>query len=580
MTVYFSLVVIIALICVAIAISTLYSNKLLDEMNQVTNQKFELLLYNLDNSVSKIKNLHSSIINNDIIYNNMEYLKDKGSLSKKKRQEIIDEFDRHKKKEASIISIFAVDTRNQILDPLYNNHVFNWLVTDNKEFQYFRNQVMLSMFTAPNTFPLQFEDPEKGDKSTITYYGNCYRSNNYETLGSIVINIKKSSLFYDMMDRNGNSFDYICVINGKNQIVYDQGEFKDWRFLGSKELFRKLDGKLLSNDTSKYLSYASPLKSYSDWRIICLKDYKQVTAQIREIYFIIFAILSVMLIIIILISFYIAQKITNPIRKIISSMELLGSGEWPEMLEAETEDELYQLITGFNEMTVNIRGLQKKVLEDEEQKQKVEIAMMKSRIDLLQSQINPHFIHNTLNTLKYMAKKAGAAELVETITSFNALLRTSMSQGNDLITVKEEIENLKNYIKIQRYRYDEEFRFRCYSNDKTDYLLLPKLILQPLVENSLFHGIIPKRGGEIVIAFDTDQRYLYVSISDNGAGIIEEEQKDIWKHKSSSMRGYNNIGLANINERLFIYYGEESSLNLKSSTLYGTFISFKIPYMK
>lgn len=163
------------------------------------------------------------------------------------------------------------------------------------------------------------------------------------------------------------------------------------------------------------------------------------------------------------------------------------------------------------------------------------------------------------------------------IVAFNTLLRTSMSNGNDFITVTEEIDNMNHYLEIQKQRYDSKISIQCYVLDDMDFVMIPKLILQPLVENSLFHGIIPKGEGTILISFSRQGSYLLVSVSDNGVGIPQEKQKTILQKKDHSQRGYTNIGLPNVNERLKMYYGQDCQLHILSSSEFGTFISFLVP---
>ena len=153
-----------------------------------------------------------------------------------------------------------------------------------------------------------------------------------------------------------------------------------------------------------------------------------------------------------------------------------------------------------------------------------------------------------------------------------------MTTDKDYISVSEEVDNIFNYMKIQKQRYDADVKIRFIILDDTDNAMIPKLIMQPLVENSLFHGIIPKGGGTVIITTAREGGWVKVSVSDDGVGIPQEIQGNILKEKKNSKRGYTNIGLANVNERLHLYYGEESRLTILSSKEFGTFISFMIPY--
>lgn len=580
MTLYFTTVIVISLIVLAVSVSKIFSSKWIEEMSLVINQKFDLVSNHLDASINKVRSLQFGMIDNEILYQRMEMAFRDGGLAAKEQVVLRSEFEKYRQNDSNLISCFAVSKDAMIMDPWYVNAPYNSLVVDNTEFQRFYQDKMLGYFTALNTFPLQIQNPTYEQKNTITYYGKYYNRDNYSTLGYVVLNLKRSAIFSEMDAICKETFYKACVINEAGDIIYQSGEEVIQELNRESLKDKEIKGKLVTLDGKKYLVYKKPVNNYPGWKLMGLVDYGDVLGHIREVNFSIGVIAFGMLLVVLAISFYISQKITLPLRSITESMKLLGKGIWPEKVMNTTSDEVAQLVDGFNTMAGNIKNLQDKIIEEQEQKQKIELAMMKSQLDLLQSQINPHFIHNTLNTLKYMASREGNKELADTITSFNTLLRASMSQGNDLITVAEEINNIENYLKIQRHRYDVKMDIHCYAYRNAEYALLPKLILQPLVENSLFHGIVPKRGGEIAISFETDEVYLYVSVSDNGVGIEPEKLKTILEVKEGVSRGYNNIGLANVNERLVIYYGEESHLQILSSREYGTFISFKIPYTK
>lgn len=179
--------------------------------------------------------------------------------------------------------------------------------------------------------------------------------------------------------------------------------------------------------------------------------------------------------------------------------------------------------------------------------------------------------------MKYMAKKIGAIELEETITSFNSILRASISQNNSFITVVEEINNLENYMNIQKHRYDIYIDFTCDVDSEARCALLPKLILQPLVENALFHGIVPKRGGLIKVLIYKEDGELHIFVEDNGAGLKEDEMKLLLEGITPHSKGFNSMGLSNVNERLSLYYSTQSRLKITSTPDCGTKIYFHIP---
>ncbi|HEY5586424.1 MAG TPA: histidine kinase [Ruminiclostridium sp.] len=576
MTIYFSLVMVAALIIIVITISQTFSDKLLSEMNVVINQKLNLITSTLNNTLKDIKELQFSVINDKNINSLMMLQNENGNLDQKSSQELQQDFSYYKRRNTNVSSIFAISNNGEILDPFYSVSAFKWIVNYSGSIDTLKKSKSLGMFSSPNSFPLTNPNPNSFDNYNITYYGQYYDFKSYNYIGYIAINLKKNSIFSDINSLCKETFDFSCFIDEKNEIVHIFGDNYSKSFLLTQE-FLKSKKQVIKVDGNDYLLYSQTIKNYPSWTFIGLVNYQQITSKIFNIYKTVFLVSIAVLLLIIFLSFYIASKVTNPIRKLSKSMDLLGKGTWPKEIECRTEDEIKELINGFNNLVLNIKNLTEKISEEQESKKIIELSILKFHLDLLQSQINPHFIHNTLNTMKYMAKKIGAIELEETITSFNALLRASISQNVSFITAIEEINNLNHYINIQKRRYDIFIDFTCEVDPEVRCALLPKLILQPLVENALFHGIVPKRGGLIKVSIYKENGELHIIVEDNGAGMKEDEMKLILEGLTPNSKGFNSMGLSNVNERLSLYYSAQSKLEIISTPDCGTKICFHIP---
>lgn len=235
-------------------------------------------------------------------------------------------------------------------------------------------------------------------------------------------------------------------------------------------------------------------------------------------------------------------------------------------------------ITKLADMMVNTGYKQIQQLIQKEEIHKLEVKAVEAQLNLLQSQINPHFIHNTLNTVSYLALKHNAKDIKDLITSFNILLRSSMSIDTVFISIEEELECVKSYLNIQKYRYDDIFDFQYEVPDELKTCKIPKLILQPLIENSLLHGIIPKeQRGLISVAFEKMEQDIKVTVCDNGIGMDEDLTNLINKRNKKYKEGFNNIGLTNVIKRLHLYFGQEYPFDIKSTLNKGTVVTFYIP---
>ncbi len=578
MTVYYSLVIALFFFMLVIVIIAIFSTRWKEEMNKVVVQKVDLLEKHIEKEIEDINNVHYTLLDNPLIQR-LSAQAEEYPLSSEEKEELKKQFQLYKQKNANMVSSFIVNTKGEILDSRSANQIYHQLIGSNRYFINMVSSKRMSYFSPPSTFPLEMANPSQQQKNTITYYGKYYDTDTYKNRGYLIINWKVSGIFAEVDELCENTFQEAFVVNELNEVIYglnEPGEEDIQNILMQAQKIRT--SNMVEINHKKYLLYSKVVNNYPEWHFVGLISFESMNSHLTEVYRIMSVIVLIAFTIVVIISFHISKGITRPIYAIIKEMKKLGAGGKAELIKARTSDEMKDLVDGFNSMSGDIEQLKVKILEEQEQKKNYEVAIMKSQLELLQSQINPHFIHNTLNTLKYMAQKENNRELAETISAFNTLLRASMSIGNDSITVADEIENIHNYIKIQKQRYDAAIEVYCFCYKDTEYALLPKLILQPLVENSLYHGIIPKGEGSINVSFIRMGEELMISVSDNGVGIPIEKQKNILREKKNTKRGYNNIGLANVNERLIMHYGEGSQLNILSSEEYGTFISFKIPY--
>lgn len=576
MTIYYSLVIALFTICLTAAISTILVNKWKSEMSRVVDQKVDLINNQISQEIKRVEKVHFSLVNDPDIQSYMKKAASGEGLTEEEKEGLTQEFQKIKQNHADIISALPANGNGEIIDDRSTNTMYGKL-TGSDEFFGFLSSQKLRHLSRPNTFPLEIQSPSMQEKGTVTYYGRYYDTDTYDTLGYILVNWKKSSLFGNSASICENTFQQSFIVDQNDEWIYEQTEDKDDQILYELARNNGDTGRITLNG-EKYLLYRQNIGAYPEWKFIGLISYRGINQNLEQIYFVMLLIALAMFVVVVLVSFRISKGVTRPIQHVLHAMEQLGKGGEPEPLTTDTQDEMQTLVNGFNTMASDIQTMKDQIIRDEEEKKDYEVAVMKSRLNLLQSQINPHFIHNTLNTLKYMAQKEGNYKLADTVTAFNMLLRTSMTTDKDYISVAEEAVNIENYMKIQEQRYDAEVKIEFVILDNTDNAMIPKLILQPLVENSLFHGIIPKGGGHISIAVSREGQWVKVSVSDDGVGIPEEIQHHILEEKKNSKRGYTNIGLANVNERLHLYYGKDSGLTILSSKEFGTFISFMIPY--
>jgi two-component system sensor histidine kinase YesM len=209
----------------------------------------------------------------------------------------------------------------------------------------------------------------------------------------------------------------------------------------------------------------------------------------------------------------------------------------------------------------------------EEQRQK-----RKSELKALQAQINPHFLYNTLDSIIWMAEWGKTKEVVLMTSSLAKLLRQSISNQNELVRVEEEVEYTRSYLTIQKMRYKDKLEYEILVNPEIQSKKIPKLVLQPLVENAIYHGIKYKEGkGVVCIDGYKEGSSMVLKVQDDGIGMNEEQLKKIFEKRETDTRR-NGVGVLNVHERIQLYYGKEYGLKFSSIEGFGTTVEIRIPW--
>ena len=252
-------------------------------------------------------------------------------------------------------------------------------------------------------------------------------------------------------------------------------------------------------------------------------------------------------------------------------MKIVQSGNFNVNMAIRSNDEIGMLSNSFNVMVGKINTLMKDLYEEHE---KLRISEMKT----LEAQINPHFLYNTLESIIWLARGGQNEDVVRLVFSLTNLLRIGLSRGRTLVTIEEEIEHIKNYLVIQEVRFEDEFEsFISIPEDIFKNKTL-KLILQPIIENSIYHGIMQSESkGKIIISSDCTDSDIYFRIIDTGPGIEPEEVRKLNGYLSEMKESNLGLGLRNVNERIKLYFGAEYGITFKSAPGSGTEVSIHIP---
>jgi len=274
---------------------------------------------------------------------------------------------------------------------------------------------------------------------------------------------------------------------------------------------------------------------------------------------------DVMFFIVFIGSLFVIRGLTRPIRTLEYSMKHVVSGLSDAKVIESGSDEIRSLARSFNVMLTQMEQLVSEVKAKEQ-------AIHNYEIQTLASQINPHFLYNTLDTIIWMAEFNDSQKVVETTKSLASFFRLSLNQGNEMIRLKNEIEHVRQYLFIQKQRYGEQLTYEIIEDPQLFDYQLPKLVIQPIVENAIYHGIKEiDRRGLITVRTRADDTSFYIEVYDNGKGYQFYE-----KHKRARTR-LGGIGLSNIDERLHLQYGSDYQMTISAKTDKYTHVILKLP---
>ena len=311
----------------------------------------------------------------------------------------------------------------------------------------------------------------------------------------------------------------------------------------------------------------------SGWRLTDTISTEFLYQDIYELRTFTFVVSLGLLMICLLATFFAIYSQLRPLFKLKEQMQQVMAGNLnAEIATTDSKDEISSLSRTFNNMVTEIDHL----IEEIQVTQKRESEL---RFEMLLAQINPHFLFNTLNSIKWMSVMSGTEHITNTITALGRLLEISMNKVNDMLPIEEELENIKSYIKIQQVRYPGRFDVAYHIEEGILKEHTLKLILQPLVENSILHGILEKesKSGTIVITGWMENEDIVLLISDDGVGIPPEILSTILSGKGNSQSGGTNIAVYNTHRRLQILYGKDYGLIYSSNPGEGTEVEIRFP---
>ena len=353
----------------------------------------------------------------------------------------------------------------------------------------------------------------------------------------------------------------IKISNTNNEMIleYDYFTSKNQKYIVSGDEFHKIE-----NDREYgVLSYVSDV---TGWKVWMYRPTKLIISKITPINLItIIGVVTCMVAAFLCIRFN-AVFVTGRIKKLQQTMDTVEQGNFAVEINNNNDDEIGLLVNSFSKMIARLNRLINEVYKSKIKEKEYEMTA-------LQAQINPHFLYNTLSMINWKAIEAGQPDISKITLSLSAFYRTSLNKGRNVIELSGEIQNIRSYLDIQLMLHDNDFDVEIDVDDETLKYIIPNLILQPLVENAIEHGvdIMTEGRGKVMVKCKEKGDFIEISVIDNGVGMAEEQAKDIL---TSDSKGY---GVRNVNERIKLFYGAQYSLSIASKIGDGTEVFLCIP---
>lgn len=266
-------------------------------------------------------------------------------------------------------------------------------------------------------------------------------------------------------------------------------------------------------------------------------------------------------------------SITQPIRRISEVTDQVAKGDFTVRYDVRSSAEISMLSDSLNMMIDKINALLEQITKEQ-------VRLRKAEFELLQAQINPHFLYNTLDAIVWLAEAGEQKKVVSMVGSLSDFFRTSLNQGKDIISIREELQHVRSYLEIQHVRYQDILKYEIRVPEELNDYTIPKITIQPLVENALYHGIKNKRGqGCIEISGYKEPDCFVLWVEDNGIGISEDRLLQVQEGIRKKVPTENEIyGLYNVNERIQLNFGEDYGISIDSSYGKGTVVKIRLPY--
>ncbi|MCT4687268.1 sensor histidine kinase [Vallitalea sp.] len=524
-------------------------------------------------------------VNNDIDYylrtvetiaENIRYNNDLNEYVRTENQElekdIISDLNTYVESRNDIINIVFISNKGRVF---HNN--LHLKLKDNinfEDFEWYRKAKNEEKFVVSESHIQRlFESRYKWVVSCSTLLKSPYYE---ENLGVLLVDINYNLIIDMVSSIKLGQKGYVFIVDNNGDIVYHPKQQLLYSGLKSEDMDTILnseDGTKTVIEDRKKKQYTITTSKYSGWKVVSsvyMEDILSYKPNLDRFFFIMG---TLAIFISIFISVLISRSILYPIKKLVNTMHQVEEGNLDVSIDIKNDNEIGELAKAFNLMTNRINNLVN-------QNKKVEKNKRKNELRALQAQINPHFLYNTLDSIIWMAESKNYKGVVIMTSALAKLFRISISKGAQYITVAEEIEHVENYLKIQKIRYGDHLDYHIDVEEDIKQNKIIKLIIQPIVENAIYHGIKNVHGGGMIdISVKKYDNKILITIADDGVGMSQQEIKLLFSKNQElpKEKKLGGVGVRNVDNRIKLYYGEDYGLEIESEIYEGTTVKAWLP---
>ena len=445
--------------------------------------------------------------------------------------------------------------------------------TDNRS-QVVWTGAMPALSTDSSTDPTTGLAGDPAARRQVVTVARAVRSpQNQTVLGIIILELSPDMYNNLLMGNHGlYQYQYLFIADGKGDIVANNPNVDNGWQTEINERFEQGSRRFDLDWNGKTYFVCGQYNGLTGWKSFSAIPYAGMFPQARELGQYIFFVVLVSTLGITAVIVVLVYAMVRPVKTLSKAMEQVQEGDFKVQVPNRKTDEVGELINSFNFMVDKINTLVNEICQEK-------IAQKNAELQALQAQINPHFLYNTLDSVNWMLIDREEYDISEIIISLGSLMRYSIEDDSSFVTIDREVEYVLSYLKIQKNRLENRLSYQARVDATVREEKIPKLILQPIVENAIAHGIEPRQQpGRVVIAIEDLGNEVAISIRDDGIGMTSEQLADLrTPSREPEKEGHTRIGIRNVERRIRLHYGEQYSVQIESEYQKGTTVKLRIP---